>query len=155
MDWLCWIGLLLCTAIIVYEDFKQRLISIWAITGFGLSCCTLYLLTHFLSEWLENSFFCLAYFTLCYLILHLFYFLKTKHFQKIIDVKIGWGDILLLLLIGSCLTPVFLIFFFTSSFIFALLFQILLQRKSREIALAGILVICYFLFVLVESISKP
>lgn len=151
MTWLCWAGLVLSTSVIVYQDFKYRLISIFAIAGFGISCCVLFLLTHSLQEWLENSIFCAAYFLFCYLVLHLFYFFKTKRFQKIIDKKIGWGDILLFLIIGSCINPVELIYFFTASFIIALLFQVLFQRKNREIALAGILAICYILFTLLNS----
>lgn len=151
MTWLCWAGLVLSTSVIVYQDFKYRLISIFAIAGFGISCSVLFLLTHSLQEWLENSIFCAAYFLFCYLVLHLFYFFKTKRFQKIIDKKIGWGDILLFLIIGSCINPVELIYFFTASFIIALLFQVLFQRKNREIALAGILAICYILFTLLNS----
>lgn len=153
MIWLCWAGLVLSTVIIVYQDFKYRLINIFAIAGFGISCCLLFLVTHPLQEWLKNSLFCAAYFLFCYLILHLFYFLKTKSFQKIIDKKIGWGDILLFLIIGSCIPPLYLIYFFTGSFIISLLFQILFQRKNKEIALAGIVVICYVLFTVVYQMQ--
>lgn len=142
----CWAGLVLSTVSIVYQDFKYRLISVFAIAGYGLSCVALFLITHSLQEWLENSIFCLAYFMFCYLILHLFYFLKTKRFQKIIDKKIGWGDILLFIIIGSCISPLELIYFFTASFLIALLFQILFQRKNKEIALAGLLAVCYAVF---------
>lgn len=146
MIWLCWAGLVLSTGVIVYQDFKYRLISIFSIAGFGISCCALFLLAHSLQEWLENGIFCIAYFIFCYLILHLFYFLKTKRFQNIIDKKIGWGDILLFMIIGSCISPLELIYFFTASFVIALLFQILFQRKNKEIALAGIVAICYTVF---------
>lgn len=152
MTWLCWAGLVLSTGVIVYQDFKYRLISIYAIVGFGISCSGLFLLTHSLQNLLENSIFCAVYFLFCYLILHLFYFLKTKRFQKIIDKKIGWGDILLFLIIGSCISPVELIYFFTASFVIALLFQIFFQRKNREIALAGIVAICYTVFAAVDQI---
>lgn len=154
MIWWCWAGLVLSTVSIVYQDFKYRLISVFAIAGYGLSCVALFLITHSLQEWLENSIFCLAYFTFCYLVLHLVYFLKTKRFQKIINTKIGWGDILLFIIIGSCISPLELIYFFTASFVIALLFQILFQRKNQEIALAGILAVCYTVFAVVYQILQ-
>lgn len=149
----CWIGLLLSVGLIVYQDFKQRLISIWALLAFGVFCCSLFLLEHSFDEWLENALFCLAYFLFCYLILHLFYFIKTRKFQNILDVKIGWGDVLLFLLIGSCISPLLLIYFFTVSFILALIFQFFFQKKHKDIALAGILAVCYVFFMLISNFT--
>lgn len=146
----CWIGVLVSAGLIVYQDFKHRLISVWVLLAFSTFCCTLFLLEHSFTEWLENSLFCLTYFLFCYLVLHLFYFIKTRRFQKILDVKIGWGDVLLFLLIGSCISPLLLIYFFTASFVLALVFQLLFQRKHKDIALAGILAVCYVLFIVLS-----
>lgn len=150
MLYLYWILLFVSSVLIAYQDFKTRFISLWLIAVFGLANSLLYLQTHSAYEWLENTFFCAAYFLLCYLVLHLYFFIKTKRFQTILDKKIGWGDVLLFFLIGSCITPVFMIYFFTLSFVTALLFQLIAVRNSKNIALAGILVICNFLYLLLS-----
>jgi hypothetical protein len=150
MLYLYWILLFVSSVLIAYQDFKTRFISVWLIALFGMVNSLLYLQTHSTYEWLENTLFCSAYFLLCYLVLHLYFFIKTKRFQTILDTKIGWGDVLLFFLIGSCITPVFMIYFFTLSFVMALLFQLIAVRNSKNIALAGILVICNFLYLLLS-----
>ena len=143
MLWICWILLFLSSVGIAYQDFKTRWISIWLIVCFGAANLSLYLLTKSSADLFSNGVFCLSYFLFCYLILHLFYFLKTKKFQRILDDKIGWGDILLFLLIGCSIEPVEMIYFFTFSFVVAVSFQLLFLRAKNNIALGGMLVICY------------
>ena len=148
MTWLFLILLLISAFAIAYQDFTKRLISIWWILSFGIACIGYYVLHHSLTELLENIVFCLVYLLLCYLILHLFYFIKTRKFQNILDTKIGWGDILLLMMTGFCLSALSMIYFFTITFIVTLIFQVVFQRQKKDIALAAILVICYSVYII-------
>lgn len=121
----------------------MRLISVWLILCFGLVNISQYIFLNSVSALVENLVFCFAYFLFSYLVIHLFYFIKTKKFQKVLDEKIGWGDIWLILLTGCCIAPVVMIYFFTLTFVAAVLIQFLFLRKDKTIALAGMLVICY------------
>jgi hypothetical protein len=153
MPWLCWILLFLSSAAIAYQDFRTRLISIWLIICFGIASITQFLLAYSFYDLLENSIFCLSYFLFSYLVLVLFYFVKTKRFQKILDDKIGWGDIWMMFLTGCCLAPVDLIYFFTLTFIFAILVHALFSGTHKNIALAGIIVICYSIYLICRNLA--
>jgi hypothetical protein len=148
MTWLFLTIILVSATAIAYQDFTKRLISIWWILCFGIACISYFLLAHTLTELIENIIFCVVYLLLSYLILHLFYFIKTKKFQKILDSKIGWGDILLLLLTGSCLHALSMIYFFTITFVVTLIFQLVFQRQKKDIALGAMLVICYSVYLI-------
>jgi len=151
--WLSFILLMLLGAFIAYQDFKTRLISLWLIIAFGIVNIGQYLVTHSGFQLLENSIFCLCYFLFSYGVILLFYYVKNKKFEKIIDVKIGWGDLLIFLLIGFCIEPIHLIYFFTAGFIFSALFYILFLRKKQNVPLAGLLVIFYLVYIVYTNIN--
>lgn len=142
--------ILVSATAIAYQDFTKRLISIWWILCFGAACISYFLLTHTFTELGENIIFCLIYLLLSYLILHLFYFIKTKKFQKILDHKIGWGDILLLMITGFCMPSLSMIYFFTITFIVTLIFQLFFQKEKKDIALGAMLVICCSVYLLIQ-----
>lgn len=148
MIWFCWIVLILSGAAVIYQDFKTRLISLWLILVFAAANVTLYLLTHSVYQFIENSIFCICYFLFSFLILLLFYFIKHKKFEKIIDNKIGWGDVLVFISLGVCIEPVHLIFFFTGAFIFSIVFYFLFLWAKKNIPLAGLVILCYLIYIL-------
>ena len=146
MQWFLFILLSLTSLAIAYQDFKTRLISIWLLIVFTVVNFTKYLNSHSIYQFLENTIFCLSYFLLCYLVLHLYFYLKTKKFQKLLDNKIGWGDVILFIAIGCCIEPIYIIYFFTISFILSLLTFILLFSNKKNIPMAGFLVLFYLIF---------
>lgn len=148
LTYLCWIGLILSSSVLVYQDFKSRLISTWLIILFTVCNVGLYLITHSVYQFIENSIFCGSYFLFCYLILHLYFYLKTKKFQKILDTKIGLGDILIFLAIGICIEPIHLIFFFTGAFILSIIIFFLFLRSKNYIPLVGLIIPCYLVYIL-------
>jgi hypothetical protein len=141
--YICWVLLLLSSGSLIYQDFKSRLVSVWLIILFTISNICLYLNFNSLNQLFENVIFCLAYFLLCYLCLHVYFFLKLNKFQKLLDSKLGWGDILLLFSIGSCLEIDTMIIFFTITFIFTVITHYMMFKSSNSIPLAGYLLICY------------
>lgn len=146
MIWLCWIVLILSGLAIIYQDLKTRLMSLWLILLFAIANITLYLLEYSVYQFIENTIFCLCYFLFSFLILLLFYFIKHKKIEKIIDSKIGWGDILVFIAIGICIEPLHLIFFFTCAFIFSIVVYFLFFRKKSSIPLAGLIILSYFIY---------
>lgn len=148
MVWLCWIVLILSGSTIIYQDLKTRLISLWLILAFSAANITLYLLVNSIYQFLENTIFCFCYFLFSFLILVLVYFIKHKKFEKIIDSKIGWGDILIFITIGVCIEPIHLIFFFTTAFIFSIVFYFIFLRSKKSIPLAGLILPCYLVYLL-------
>lgn len=140
--------MILSGAAVIYQDFKTRLISLWLILVFAAANVTLYLLTHSVYQFIENSIFCICYFLFSFLILLLFYFIKHKKFEKIIDNKIGWGDVLVFISLGVCIEPVHLIFFFTGAFIFSIVFYFLFLWAKKNIPLAGLVILCYLIYIL-------
>jgi Flp pilus assembly protein protease CpaA len=146
MEWCFLIIILLSSVAIAVQDLRSRMISLWLILLFTLGSTGHYLYQHSLGGLLENMLFCLGYFVLCYAVLHLYYFLRTRKFQRLLDRKIGWGDVLLLLAIGCCLQPEDLLIFFTASFLLSALLHLLVFRHHHTIALGAFLVSFYSLY---------
>lgn len=146
MEWLLFILLSLVSFAIAYQDFKTRLISIWLLVAFAALNFTGYLIHHSIYQFLENTIFCLCYFLFSYLVLVLVFYFKTKKFEKLLNDKIGWGDVIIFISIGCCIEPINMIYFFTASFIIASSIHLLFLKATKSIALAGFVVLCYFIF---------
>lgn len=143
--------LIFTTLIIAWQDFKERLVSLWALLLYLLNIA---LYTFFSGGWwvlLENGIGALCYFGICFAVLFLYYFLKEKKIPKIVDAKIGKADLLLLLAIGLSLPLVSLILFFTIAFTLSALFAVVVLKDKRSVPLAGILALIYFVFALFRN----
>ena len=146
--WLSLIGIVLFSIIIFYQDFKERLISLWAVIGFITCSFINYLVQYSIYQFLENAFICLIYFVVCYLILTLYFYLKTKKIEKLLDTKIGWGDVLVLFSIGCTMPFPEMIYFFTISFVLSLIGSFVTNKKDPSIPLAGVSVVLYAFYIL-------
>lgn len=149
MEWLLFGLLAIFSFVIAFQDFKTRLISVWLIIGFTVLNITYYLIHHSVYQFIENVIFCLCYFLFSYLILILVFYLKTKRFEKLLDSKIGWGDVFIFIAIGCCIEPIYMIYFFTTCFIISLLAHLLFLQNKKNIPMAGFLVLFYFIFRLI------
>ncbi len=145
MLWFTSTILILVGALITWQDLKTRLINLWLIVVFAAINFLHYLLLHPICQFLENSAFCIIYFLFCYLVLLIFYYLKNKRFEKIIDSKIGLGDVLIFLSIGCSIDPLNLVPFFTLSFIISIIIHLIFIPKNT-IPLVGIILPCYFFY---------
>jgi len=151
--WLNWILLALCGSGIAYQDFKTRLISVWLLLIFTVINIIGYLFYSSFSQLIENIIFCICYFLFSYLIIIFFYFLKTRKFVKIINAKIGLADIILFIAIGFTIEPFAFILFFSASFILSLLIQLLFIHRNKQVPLAGIMVLIYVVYLLVDKFN--
>ena len=141
--------LLIVGAIIAWQDFKERLISLWAILLFAIINILQFMLKKNIGSLINNAFTTLLYFTFVLGLVYLFYFLKERKFSKIIKEKVGWGDIVLFIIIGLSFSLKELIFFFTIAFILAALIGML--KKYKTVPLAGILAILFGSLNLLEA----
>lgn len=152
MHWIAPVLLVLSGSAIICQDLKARLISLWLILLFGISNVLFYLHTHSVYQLLENVIFCTWYLMLSYGVLLLYFYIKTKRFEKIINSKFGMGDVLVMLLIGVALEPVSMIYFFSGALVAALFFSLLFFRKNKSIPLAGLLIICYLVLLTIWAL---
>jgi len=148
---LSWILIAGSSAGIAYQDFKTRWISLWLIISFSAINISQYLFFNSIDQFIENTIFCLCYFLFSFLILVLFYYLKSRKLENIIDKKIGWADVILFISIGCTLEPTVLIYFFTACFILSLLIQMTFLKKDRQVPLAGILSLLYLIYLFTEK----
>lgn len=148
MHWVYFSFLILTGSILSWQDFKIRLLSLWLIIAFGAANTLLYLSRHTYYELFENAVFCTCYLLFSYLVLLLYFYIKTRRIEKIIDTRIGLGDVLIFLVTGFCLPPEHMIFFFTAAMIIALVTSLFLLQKQKGIPLAGIVILNYIAYLI-------
>lgn len=68
--------------------------------------------------------------------------------ERLMDNKIGWGDVLVMFAFGCTVPFPELIYLFSGSFVIAALTGVFFMRQSNSIPLAGILVLvyCFYFF---------
>lgn len=142
---------LICAVIISYQDFKNRLISIWAIVIYWILSISAVLILKSGEVLLSNFISAGLYFLFSFLVLVLYYYIRQKRLIAIIDSKIGLGDVLLLPAIGMTFEPLNMILFFASGFILCAVAGIFFARKSQTIPLAGLMVCWHFIFLVTED----
>jgi hypothetical protein len=133
----------LISVFIIYQDMKYKKINLILTLMFVCIISIRYYIYDIPEQLGLNAMFCLLYFLLSYVVLRLYFYIRTGETQKIIDSKIGWGDIILLYAIGCTLEPQKLIFFFTGVFVTSALLHLLIFRKQKNIPLAAYLLIGY------------
>lgn len=148
MDLILFITAALASIFIIYQDIKSRRINLLLTLAFTVLIAVRYYFLNTTQQLLINALFCLLYFLLSYTILRLYFFIRTGTSQKIIDSKIGWGDIILLYAIGCTIEPEKLIFFFTAVFVISLLLHVLILSKYKQIPLAAYLLIFYNVYLI-------
>lgn len=131
--------------VISYQDFKYRQISLFLIILFIISSIIKSILTDGYFNTFLNFLFVSLYLLLILFSLKLFYSFK----RKIIDSMIGWGDILFILGLGLLLPPEIFIYFTTFGFLSTYLLTLFLNRKSKEVPLAGYLSLLLSIYIIV------
>lgn len=134
--------------IILFQDFKQRLVSLWAIILFGAVCITSVVYYRGFNVLLYNLISVALYFSIIWLFLKLYFYIKFKRNKPLLDEQIGLADILIIVFIGLTFNIVGTIFFFCLAFIASLIsfYIFTISRKKEEaltIPLAGLLVFFY------------
>ena len=148
MYWISFAFLILTGSALSWQDFRTRLLSLWLVIAFGIANTLLYLSRHTGNELLENIIFCSCYLLFSYLVLLLYFYIKTRRVEKIIDTRIGLGDAIIFAAIGFCMQPDHMIFFFTATMLVALAASPFLLQKQKGIPLAGIVILNYIAYLI-------
>lgn len=146
-----WALLIPVSAGILYQDIRFRTIQVWLMVVFNALVWGRYFALFPLEVFFTNLLFCTLYALLCYVVLSLYFYLRTGKRVRILDHKFGFGDVWLLFCIGPVLTPDVFIYFFTLVFIVALLFHFVFAKRGTSIPLAAYMVggyVGYELYVL-------
>ncbi len=148
---IAYLSILFVTSLIIsFQDFKSRLVSLWVLIGYAALIIGFTILSEGINTFLQNLIMASCYFLLCLLGVFTYYFLKERQIPRIMDVKLGWADVIVCLSIGISLNLISLILFFTVSFILSAIAGIVLQQKNKTVPLAGLLVIFYFVFICIS-----
>ncbi len=151
--------LILVSFFITYQDFKERLVSLWLLILFASVSLASLILNRDWNTVLYNTIDIVLYLGLILAVLKLYLYLKFKKNKKIINELLGIADIVIIFFIGITFNIIGIIFFFCFGFIFTVLGYFilsLLQKKSKHqtIPLAGFLVIFYMLSIFILYLVK-
>lgn len=140
---------LLVLLFVFYQDLKYRAVN-W------LAFVVLFVLGIYLSvdtvgaqDTLWNGLLNAGILSIQLLLVFLFYFLKSGKQVRIINNKLGLGDILMLIALVFSFSPVYYIVFVLASLVISLVVT-LVQRNHQTIPLAGYLGLFYFIFLLLN-----
>lgn len=152
VDLLLYTVLFMSSAIIIYQDFKDRLVSVWVLSVLALSCISSVIYYRGMTTLLHNAVFTLIYMVFLWLILKLYLFLKHKRNIPIINHQFGLADAIAMFCIGLTFNEIGIVLFFCSGFIFSLfvflVYVAISKRANKSIPLAGLLVF-YYLSILI------
>lgn len=147
---ICSFGL---AGMVLYQDITSRLISLWLILLYLISCILNVFFFQNAYALLSNGIGTLLYMLFTYSLLLLFYYIKEKRFSTLINTKIGLADVILFFAIGLTLNITNFILFATISFICSALISFFVLGKNKTIPLGGLMVIFHNLFLIGSLLS--
>lgn len=154
---LLYVGLVISSAVILFQDFKERQVSLWVLLLFGAITLSSVIYFRDAHTLLYNGIGVMLYGAFIWLILKLYFFAKTKQHKVLLNHQLGMADVLVFLFIGSTFNIVGMILFFCGGFIFSLVSFILyvsLKKgaDSQRIPLAGFLVFFYVISIIILNL---
>jgi len=123
------------SAAITYEDFKHRAVHWWLFGGFGILSLIYFSANGFLPE-TSNIVMNIGFIITQLAVSFLYLSLRRKRTIKLGSEYIGWGDIVLFLLLCPLFETVIFLVFFTATLSASLIIGKILKMKT--IPLAGI-----------------
>jgi len=121
---------------ICYQDFSRRSVH-WIyfplLTVAGIFYSLLF--THSLSQLLTNTLCNSAFLLLQFGILKLYFVITRGSATRLLDNKIGWGDILFLLAAGFFFSPGSFILFYLLSLSFSLIFAVVMGLQALALSM--------------------
>jgi len=148
---------------IVLQDYKYRAVSwvLFPLAAISLIFLTLSYLKPFnLTDYFSGIAINCGFVTLQLLFIKLYFSLKSGTIKKIINTKIGLGDILMFYTITVCFSPIYFIFFYIISLSLSVLIIILTKLISantyieKNVPLAGFMALFLLIFMLINVYLK-
>ncbi len=149
--------LILSSGVILFQDFKERQVSLLVLLVFGSSTISSVIYFRDLETLLYNGLGTLLYGGFIWLMLKLYLFLKFRKNKAIIDHQLGMADILVIFFIGISFNTIGMIFFFCFGFVFSLLAFLIYSALKKDtdnqsIPLAGLLVFFYVISIIILNL---
>lgn len=149
--------LVVSSAIILYQDFKDRQVSVWLLLLFGITTISSVIYFRDLQTLFYNAIGSILYLGIIWAFLKLYLYLKFRKNKVILDQQLGAADVLIIFFIGLSFNAIGMVFFFCLSFIFSLLCFVILsffkkQQDQANIPLAGFLVFFYVIWIIMLNL---
>lgn len=154
---LFFVVLILSSVIILFQDFKERQVSLWLLLLFGALTISSVIYFRDAEALLYNGVGTLLYGSFIWLMLKLYMFLKFKKNKAIIDHQLGMADVLVIFFIGITFNTIGMIFFFCFGFVLSLMtffvYSVLKKdSNTQSIPLAGLLVFFYVISIIILNL---
>ena len=161
MHWFLFCLLLITASMIFYQDFSSRSVLwyLFPLTGI-LGIINSYLHTDSWQQPLINGFINTAFTLLQFVLLKIYFSLKGNSNAKLINEKIGIGDLFFLLATCFFFSPFNFLLFYCSSLLFTMTVHLLLartikgNRSSLTIPLAGWMAVFLIFYIIGFQLTK-
>ena len=149
--------LLISSGIILFQDFKERQVSLWILLLFGVLTISSVVYFRDFETLFYNGVGVLLYGGFIWVMLKLYLFLKFKKNKTILDQQLGLADVFVIFFIGLTFNTIGMIFFFCFGFILSLLTFLIYSLFKKEsdtqsIPLAGLLVFFYVISIIILNL---
>lgn len=149
--------LVVSSGIILFQDFKERQVSLWVLLLFGVSTISSIIYFRDLETLLYNGIGIVLYGGFIWIVLKLYLFLKFKKNKVILDQQLGLADVLVIFFIGISFNAIGMIFFFCFGFILSLITFFIYSivktdANTQSIPLAGLLVFFYVISIIILNL---
>jgi len=149
--------LIVSSGVILYQDFKERQVSLWVLLLFGTLCVSSVIYFRDAETLWYNGVGVLLYGGFIWLMLKLYLFLKFKKNKAIMNQQLGMADVLVFLFMGLTFNTVGMILFFCFGFVFSLLAFLMYSSVKKDtdtqsIPLAGLLVFFYVISIIILNL---
>jgi len=164
MHWIQFLALAIVAALMLYQDIRLRLVT-WLLFPAIAIMGVIYSLTNSISvkTLLMNSIINFGFLITQFMIVKLIFWLKTKrpHENKIIDQKLGVGDVLLMIACIFYFPPFSFLLFYCLSLVFVLamhLISVVIRSKKKAfdktIPMAGYQALFLVIYLFVAQYTK-
>jgi len=134
--------------LIAYQDYTERAVSFWVFPLLAGLFITHNLADISIQEYLFNTGINLSFCVLQYIVLSLYFSIKHKQVIQITDKFLGWGDIVMALVLCLAFPPLVSFLFFFVSLLVATILGIYLHYHHKTIPLAGIQAIVLIIWIM-------
>ena len=149
--------LLISSGIILFQDFKERQVSLWILLLFGVLTISSVVYFRDFETLFYNGVGVLLYGGFIWVMLKLYLFLKFKKNKVILNQQLGLADVFVIFFIGLTFNTIGMIFFFCFGFILSLLTFLIYsvfkkESDTQSIPLAGLLVFFYVISIIILNL---
>jgi hypothetical protein len=140
--------IIIILVLIAYQDYQERAVSFWVFPLLAGLFITYHFMDISMPEYLFNTVINLSFCVIQYLVLTLYFSVRHKQVIHIADKFLGWGDIVMTLVLCLVFPPLVFFLFFFVSLLVATILGIYLHYHHKTIPLAGIQAIVLIIWIM-------